>query len=295
MSLAEARAGREEAKRQIEAGIDPSAAKRAAKQKAKQAKSVKTFETIARQWHAWYIGSKKLDQTYARRILRFLEADIFPAAVPTGNDKSEALGQIEIDRVEPLMMLAAIKTIEARGAVDLPHRQLRTCGQVFRYAIGLGFKHNPTASLKDHLAPRRRVVHRASLKEKELPEFFARLGQFPGFLTTALAIRFTLLTAVRTDETRYAVWNEIEELDSTVPLCRIPPARMKMHREHIVPLSRQTVDLLRRLRAEHPESELLFPSRDSRNGIISENAMLYALYRMGYHKRATVHAFRGTF
>jgi integrase len=296
MSLAEARAGREAAKRQIEAGIDPSAAKRAAKELAKAPKPETSFEKIAREWHAWYTKSKKLDDEYAERIIRFLENDIFPASVRLADGETAILGEKDIATVEPLMLLAIIKKVEERDTVDLPRRLLGYCGKVFRYAIGKGLrKDDPSAAIKDHLAPRRRVVHRASFKERDLPGFFARLDAFTGELTTALALRFTMLTAVRTDEIRYGVWSEIEELDGKAPAWRIPPHRMKMKREHIVPLSRQAVDVLCRVRDEHPESQWLFPSLGSRLGIMSENAMLYALYRMGYHGAATVHGFRGTF
>jgi len=132
MGLAEARAAREAAKRQIEAGIDPSAAKRAARQLFKQPKPETSFEKIAREWHAWYTNGKKLDETYARRIIRFLEADIFPATVTTGDGKMEVFGQMDIAAIEPIepaMLLAVIRKIEERGALDLPRRQLRTCRQ----------------------------------------------------------------------------------------------------------------------------------------------------------------------
>jgi integrase len=296
MGLAEARAAREAAKKQIKEGRDPSAAKRAAKQLGTQPKPETSFEKIARAWHAWYTKAKNLDETYANRILRFLEADIFPATVTAADGRIEVLGQMDIAAIEPAMMLAVIRKIEERGAVDLPRRLLRTCGQVFRYAMGTGrLKHDPSSAVKDHLAPRRRVAHRPSFKARDLPEFFTRLDNYTGEPTTALALRFTMLTAVRTDEIRYAVWDEIEGLDGAGPSWRIPPERMKMKREHIVPLSRQAVAILRRMRMEYPDSELLFPSEQSRSGVMSENAMLYALYRMGYHKLATVHGFRGTF
>jgi integrase len=98
-------------------------------------------------------------------------------------------------------------------------------------------------------------------------------------------------TFLRTGELRAAKWGEIEDLDGLSPLWRVPPERMKMRREHLVPLSRQTIEVLRGLRSLSGNGDLIFPS-PGKKGIMSENTMLYALYRMGYHGRATTHGFR---
>jgi integrase len=127
----------------------------------------------------------------------------------------------------------------------------------------------------------------------EVPNFLYALGAYDGDPRTRLALRLMVLTFARTTELRGAQWSECENLHGNEPLWRIPAERMKMKREHIVPLARQAVGVLRELRAL-PGSEaspFLFAS-PSREGYMSNNTMLYALYRMGYHGRATVHGFR---
>jgi integrase len=110
---------------------------------------------------------------------------------------------------------------------------------------------------------------------------------------TRLALGLLLLTFVRTSELRFASWREFEGLDGEAPLWRIPAVRMKMRRDHLVPLSAQAVGLLKEMRELYPHSSLLLPA-PTRSKVISENTMIYALYRMGYHGRATVHGFRKT-
>ena len=127
----------------------------------------------------------------------------------------------------------------------------------------------------------------------EMPRFFKAIETYDGDPRTRFALRLIVLTFARTSELRAARWSEFENFDGNEPTWRIPAERTKMKREHIVPLTSQAVALLRELRAL-PGSEtspFLFPS-PSREGYMSNNTMLYALYRMGYHGRATVHGFR---
>ncbi|HEX3754025.1 MAG TPA: site-specific integrase [Rhizomicrobium sp.] len=125
----------------------------------------------------------------------------------------------------------------------------------------------------------------------EFPAFLASLKNYDGDEITKLALRFTLLTMVRTQETRFAQWQEFEQLDGSEPLWRLSPDRMKMSREHLVPLPRQAVQILRRLKELSPHSVYLFPA-PTQHRVISENTMLYALYRMGYHSRQTTYGLR---
>ena len=127
----------------------------------------------------------------------------------------------------------------------------------------------------------------------DVPAFLSAVAAYDGDPRTWLALRLVVLTFVRTTELRAAQWSEIEGLDGGEPLWRIPAERMKMKHKHIVPLAPQAVAVLRKLR-ELPGSggsPFLFPS-PSREGCMSNNTMLFALYRMGYHGRATVHGFR---
>jgi integrase len=127
----------------------------------------------------------------------------------------------------------------------------------------------------------------------DLPGFMRGLKTYDGDPRTRLALQLMILTFARTTELRAARWSEIENLDGNEPLWRIPADRMKMRREHIVPLAPQSVAVLRELRGlpGTPASPFLFPS-PSPGGYMSNSTMLYALYRMGYHGRATVHGFR---
>ena len=127
----------------------------------------------------------------------------------------------------------------------------------------------------------------------ELPHFFKAISTYDGDPRTRLALRLIVLTFARTSELRAARWSEFENLEGNEPTWRIPAERTKMKHEHLVPLASQAVAVLRELRAllGSEASPFLFPS-PSREGYMSNNTMLYALYRMGYHGRATVHGFR---
>ena len=130
----------------------------------------------------------------------------------------------------------------------------------------------------------------------ELPQLVRAIDNYDGDGTpkrraiTRAALMFTMLTWARTNETRLATWDEFEGLDAPDPLWRVPADRMKMKREHLVPLSTQTVDLLKLLR-EHSRSRFVFPGEKAEQSI-SQNTMIYGCYRMGYRGRQTVHGAR---
>jgi integrase len=171
--------------------------------------------------------------------------------------------------------------VEDRGALEVARRDLQHISHIFRYAIASGrAARNPAADIKGALRPQPRVKHRAALRERDLPEFFAKLQTYDGEEQTRLAIELVVHTFVRTAELRFAHKSEFEG-----DLWRIPAERMKMKREHIVPLSFQAKRILDRLMTV-TSGNVLAP--------MSENTMLYAMYRMGYHGRATIHGFRGT-
>jgi len=129
------------------------------------------------------------------------------------------------------------------------------------------------------------------LKENELPSFLKKLEVYDGSLQTKLALRFLLLTFVRSNELRGAQWTEI---DWDKAEWRIPAERMKMKELHIVALSRQSLAVLRELQHFTGSRQYIFPNQHNPVACMSENTMLYALYRMGYHSRATGHGFRST-
>jgi len=279
-TLSAARTGREEARRLLTQDIDPNAAKKAVKRAAKVA-SENTFEAIAREWIA--NQRHRLAVRYCALLLARLEADVFPH-----------IGSRPIAEIDAPELLDVLRRVEKRGVIETARRLRQICGQVFRYAIASSrAKHDPSADLRGALkSPGRPRGHKA-MPLDELAIFLKALEAYDGDQRTRLALRLMVLTFARTTELRAARWSEIENLDDNAPLWRIPAERMKMKREHIVPLAPQAVAVLRELRAlpGSDASPFLFPSA-SRDRHMSNNTMLYALYRMGYHSRATVHGFR---
>ena len=168
---------------------------------------------------------------------------------------------------------------------------MQASGQVFRYAIATGrAEKNPITDLRGALkTPVKK--HQAYLKEHELPEYLKKLEAYDGHPQTKLALKFLLLTFVRTAELRGAKWTE---LNFDKAEWRIPAERMKMRELHIVPLSRQAIAILKELQPITGQWQYVFPNQHKPAGHMSENTILYALYRMGYHSRATGHGFRST-
>jgi integrase len=188
-------------------------------------------------------------------------------------------------------VLEVIRKIEIRDARETARRILRIASAVFRYGIATGrCTLDPTVSLKGALRPPKAVKHRVTLTTRDLPKFLQALASYQGDLTKC-AMELVLLTFVRTSELRFAKWPEFEGLNGSDPIWRIPAERMKMRRPHLVPLPRQAVAVLRKIRDLKLGSDYLFPA-NTKLGVISENTVLFALYRMGYRRRATVHGFR---
>lgn len=286
--LSDARKWRDAAKAQLLAGIDPSAARRDERRAAKAAAG-SSFETVARAWME--ARRPSWAARYAAQIKTRLELDVFPE-----------IGAVPIAKVDPQMLLDALRKIEKRGAIEMAHRVRNYCGEIFRYGIAEEkCRSDPSRDIKPAMKQPAPVQHRAKIGAAELPTFFERLNRDEGERMSHLALRWTILTMVRTQETRFAEWREFEGLDGSEPLWRIPAARMKMRSEHLVPLSRQAVVLLGEIRDNNPYlkagdarlGRYLFPVGGSKTGTISENRMLDILYRQGYRGKATVHGFRG--
>lgn len=274
VSQANARKRHWEARQQLAAGIDPSAARKA-ERAATQTSMRNTFEVVAREWIKKQAGEWSDDHT--ERVRHSLEVDVFPD-----------LGKRPIADIDAPELLAVLRKIEKRGALETLSKVKQRCGAVFRYGITTGrCKKDIAADLRDAFSTRT-VRHHASLSESELPEFFACLDVYDGDRRTAWALELVLLTLVRTADLRKAVWSEF---DLPGAVWRIPASRMKMKEQHIVSLSRQALAILARL---EPGAGLVLPSLKKPSIPISENTLLFAMYRMGYHGRATVHGLRGT-
>jgi integrase len=277
VTLKQARKKREDARRKLDESIDPGELRKVEAREKKLA-AVNSFETVAREWYAKQLHTWV--KTHSTDVLRRLEGNIFPA-----------IGPRPIAKIDAPELLATVRKIEARGAYDLAHRVLAVCGQVFRYGIATGrCSRDISADLRGALTPHK-AKHQAAVRPEELPELMRSIATYDettGDTLTRLALQLLAETFVRTSELIGALW---EEFDTEAALWVIPAGRMKMKTEHIVPLSRQALDILEQLRAIGGGSRFLFPGRN-RDKPISNNTMLYALYRLGYKGKMTGHGFR---
>lgn len=277
-SLLEAREKRLEAKKQLADGVDPSQEKKLAKL-TQQIDAENNFESVARKWHEHQ--KQGWTEKHAKYVLRRLEADIF-----------NKIGFRAIKEITPPELLSVLRVVEERGALDIAKRLLQTCGQIFRYSVSIGIaQRDITTDLKGALKVRKRT-HYNKLDENKIPEFLKRLENYDGALQTKLGLNLMLLTAIRTIELRKAEW---QEFDFEAKEWHIPAHKMKMRQKHIVPLTPQAIKIIKQLRELNPNTKYLLPSRINPQNFISENTMLYAMYRMGYHSQATPHGFRSNF
>lgn len=279
VSLVEARARSYSAKQAIAQGIDPRNIDKPIDTPVSRHDPL-SFESLAREWHA--LQCPGWVEAHAERVMSRFKRDVFPE-----------IGARRIDDLEPPDVLAVVRKAESRGALDIARRLRQQMSAVFRYAIAKGVANrDPARDVGDALVARPRVKHHASLKAGEIRDFYTRLLNYDGEVQTRLAIEFVMHTFVRTSELRFAPIAEFDP-EAQQPVWRIPAQRMKRPFEHVVPLSRQALDIFKQLRAIAGESHLLLPGRHPGKPI-SANTMIFALYRMGYHSRLTMHGFRGT-
>lgn len=280
VSLKDAREKHQAARKLLQSGKDPSAEKKLEKLNAELA-TANTFEQVAREWHE---RRKPLwSEKHANNVMCRMETDIFPR-----------IGPRPIAEILPTeLLLTVLRKIEERGAIDIAHRARGIAGEVFRYGVATGrCERDITVDLRDALRSTR-TQHFAAIDTKELPDFLKTLDRNEARLypRTRRAMRMLMMTFVRTYELIGAQW---EEFDLEEAQWVIPAERMKMKRDHIVPLSRQTLELLeeQRLETGHFNTPWVFPSlREPRNHM-SNNTILVALKRLGYQGKMTGHGFR---
>ncbi|MEO6815673.1 MAG: integrase arm-type DNA-binding domain-containing protein [Edaphobacter sp.] len=263
-----------EARKMLAAGTDPMADR-----KAEKAAAENSFQSIARAWWEHWQDGKNL--RHAVQVKRRMEADILPY-----------LGARSIAAIEAPELVTMTKAIEQRGARDVAKRALETTGQVFRYAIAHGYaKRNPASEIRpgDILKSTRKVNY-ARIDAKELSDLLRSIEVYQGTHVTRLAMKLMALTFVRTSELIGAKWTEF---DLEAARWDIPFERMKMRTPHIVPLAKQTLDVLDTLQTLTGQSEWLFPGDRNAKKPMSNNTILKALERMGYKGRMTGHGFRG--
>ena len=267
VSLAAARERREEERAKLRAGTDPMAERRAVRA------GVSLRQAVATYW----AGRQDVTEGYRHDATRGIEAHIGPL-----------LGDRNIATITREDLLSALNKMDEAGLASYVRKMRMWLSQVFEWAVEQGHATiNPAALIRPEKAfSKVRRQGFAALRLSAVPDFLRRLS-FEAELQSVLALRMMAYTWVRTTELRMMVWSEIEG-----DLWRIPAGKMKRRREHVVPLSRQALELLTVLRARCRGSDYVFPAEHTNTRPMSENAVLYLIYRMGYQGRMTGHGWR---
>ncbi|MFZ1904792.1 MAG: integrase arm-type DNA-binding domain-containing protein [Steroidobacteraceae bacterium] len=271
--LSRAREKRDEARKLIADGIDPSA-----ERQARKTALLDTFEGVAKEWLA--LQSKSL----APETISILGARLHSALYPY-------LGTRPVSTITARELLAALRRIEARGRHETAHRVRALAGRVMRYAVATGrAQHDVAADLKDALAPVKSKNFASVTDPVRVGELMRAIEGYSGHPVTALALKLAPLVFVRPGELRQAEWSEF---DLEGAEWRIPAARMKMRELHIVPLAHQSITLLEELQPFARGGRYVFPSLRSRDRPMSNNTINGALRRLGYSsEEQTGHGFR---
>lgn len=273
VSLAQARTKRDDARKLLADGINPNQSKK--EQKLFIDEST-LFKTLALEWMQTRTEVIK-EATYKRDLSTF-EKDLFPE-----------LGNRPIEQIKGKDILDAVKKIEDRGAHEMAKRAIPLTGRVFRYAIRKGLIENdPTPHLGEALKPRK-VKNMARLDISEFPPFLQRMDKYHGSVLVKTALQVMTLTFVRTNELLNAEWDEI---DLEAKEWRIPSHKMKMALPHIVPLSKQCIELLESLKPLTGHKQFVFYNHSTAKPL-SNNSLLSAIRTMGYMGKMTGHGFRG--
>lgn len=329
VSLVKARAKRDEAKAWLSDGKDP-AVERELVKKAILLESETTFKTVALRWFElnsgwsmekldayrkakggkwshrsasnWLIAHAPWSSVHSADVLTSLERDVFPT-----------IGNLPITSVKAPKLLEVLQKVEKRGAIETAHRLRQRCAGVFAYGIGAGLcEANPAAGLTANLRDKPRARKQPSIIDgkRTVEEQITAVRQMMVDCeaercraTTKLALRFIALTAARPNEVHGASWTELHDLDGKDPRWVIPASRMKgdedrkteQHGDHIVPLSRQALDVIEAVRRVTGNLPLLFPSERNPFKPMSENTLRALLIRGGYGGRHVPHGFRAAF
>lgn len=270
-----ARDRRDDARQLLAEGVDPGANRKALKS-ARMDRATNSLEVVAREWFAKY--SPTWVKNHGNRIIKRFERDIFPW-----------LGGRPIAEISAPELLATVRRIESRGALETAHRALSNCGQVFRYAIATGrAERDPSTDLRGALTPVKGEHFSAITEPKRVAELLRAIEGYQGTLTVRCALRLAPLVFVRPGELRRAQWTDID-LDAAEWRYTVT----KTDTAHIVPLSTQAVAILRELHSLTGTGRFVFPSARSASRPMSDNAILAAMRRMGIGKdEMSGHGFR---
>ena len=277
LSLADARQRREDAKKLLANGVDPGEMKKSLKQ-ARVELEENSFEIVAREWHSKFSG--QWSAGHAGTIMDRLTRDVFPW-----------LGAKPVSEVKPVDILAVLRRVEGRGALETAHRIRTICGQVLRYAVATGrAERDAAADLRGALPPVQERHHAALTDPKEVADLLRAIDGFKGTFHVKCALKLAPMLFVRPGELRQMEWAEI---DFEAERWNLPAAKMKMKTAHIVPLPRQAIDILKDLQPLTGYGKYVFPCHRSPLRPMTNNAINAALRRMGYTSDdQTGHGFR---
>lgn len=257
-------------------GVDPREAIESEKE-ATRAASEDTFQQIGVEWMK--VRGAHWSAVYRHKVDAMLRRHLFPV-----------IGSAPVTQISAPRLLELLRPIESSGKTDLAHTLKQHASAIFRFAIVTGrATADPAAALQGALAPHKQKNFPAITDPTEFGTLLNLIDGYEGEYITRAALLFTVLTFQRSGSIRGARWDQI---DLAAGLWRIPAESMKMKEPHLVPLSRQAVTLLNEIRPLTENTGFVFPSLWRRNKSISENTMLYALVRLGYRGRMSVHGFR---
>ena len=278
VSLSDARERRDKARKQLANVIDPGALKKA--QKEAETEETETFEVIAREWYGKFVNT--WSNGHATTIMGRMQRDLFPW-----------IGKRPIAAIKAPELLAVLRRVEGRGALESTHRIKTIAGQVLRYAVATGrAERDPTGDLRGAI-PQPKVKHHAAITDpKEVAPLLRAIEGYQGHYVVKCALRLAPMFFVRPGELRHAEWAEIS-LDEAA--WNIAASKMKMKEPHIVPLCSQAVGILTKLKELTGDGRWVFPCVRTNAKPISENTINGALRYMGYDKDTmTGHGFRAT-
>ncbi len=275
ISLKEVRELHHEARNMVANGINPSDARKAKKETKSDANC---FEAIAHEW--WERNKHTWTERHGLQIYRKLEINIFPW-----------LGSTPITEITPPLLLKQLRRIEDRGAIETAHRVKSNVGQIIRYAIATGrADRDITQDLKDALMPVKKVHFATIIDPKKIGDLLNAIDGYEGHYIVKHALKLAPLTFVRPGELRHAEW---DEFNFETNEWRIPPEKMKAGALHVIPLSKQALQVLEDIRPLTGRGKYVFPCLRSSQRPMSNNAINAALRRMGYSKEEiTGHGFR---
>lgn len=294
VTLVEARDARDEARKEIRAGRDPAVEKKKATIAART-DAENSFEAVAREWHK--LNVPRWSAHHAKNVIDSMADDLFPE-----------IGKMPIRDVTEALLLAALRKVERRGAIETAHRIRQRASEVFAFAAANGMRTgDPAAVIKTLLKPKPKSTKQPALTTlPEVRQMMRDIEDEEAQPVTKLANRFLALTAVRSAVQRGAKWEQMEGLEGDQPLWRIPASAMKLALrlkdeeayEHLVPLSRQAVAVLEAVRPLTGHLDLIFPNARHVRQPMSENAVRALIIRAAggkYHLRHCPHGYRSSF